>query len=216
MTIFARTPEEYIRRLDMYQEAVFDLAYGLHIRTKDPIEKTLQFVHDYVAFDNADSPTFDRPMLVLDRIDEGDRVPTVLTFTEYLKCIVAGKLILSPSFTAYLHPDQRMSLISIMLEFNVKKRGEAKLKQTAADAAGDKKMKGFYNNLQTSYKLSNNSSSGSHVSASTFLYNLSCHPTLTSTCRTATSYGNGSNEKAMAGNRHYHNFEVVLNNIVSI
>lgn len=216
MGIFIRPPEAYIRQIELFKEAVFDLAYGLHIRTKDPLEKTLEFVQRYVAFDNPESPTFDRPMLVLEREAMADRKPAVLTFTEYLQHVMEGRLILTPSFTAYLPPDVKKSLISIMLEFNVKKRADAKHLQQKADLEGDKMMKSFYNNLQTAYKLSNNSSSGSHVSVSTFLYNLSAHPSLTATCRAATSYGNGSNEKFIAGNRHYHNAELVINNIINI
>lgn len=216
MGVFIRPPEAYVRQINLYKEAVADLAYGLHIRTKDPLEKTLEFVQSYVAFDNSESPTFDRPMLVLEREALADRKPCVLTFTEYLNQVIQGRLILTPSFTAYLPPDVKKSLISIMLEFNVQKRADAKNLQQKADLEGNKLLKTFYNNLQTAYKLSNNSSSGSHVSVSTFLYNLSAHPSLTATCRAATSYGNGSNEKFIAGNRHYHNAELVINNIVNI
>ena len=77
--------------------------------------------------------------------------------------------------------------------------------------------KAFFEEIkQRNFKLSNNACSGAHASPSNILYNQTAHSTLTSNCRLTSGYGNANNEKLLAGNRHYRNVDIVLNNIVSI
>lgn len=74
----------------------------------------------------------------------------------------------------------------------------------------------YKNQEQTGNKLSNNALSGGHVAGGSILSNKTAHSSLTSTCRITSGFANASNEKLIAGNRHYHSFDVTFNNITSI
>src|SRR5690606_6303861 len=98
----------------------------------------------------------------------------------------------------------------------VEKRNINKRMMFEARGRGDEALAIAKNGEQTGNKLSNNALSGAHVSASTPLFNKTGHNTLTSTCRVTSGSGNANNEKLLAGNRHYWNYQIALNNIASI
>lgn len=152
----------------------------------------------------------------LERADNGDRAIEKSTLTNYIyKNLKAGNII-APSFTTYIHPSVKESILVGFIDDNVAGRAKAKKEEFAAKAAGDL-LKTKYKNLeQTGRKLSNNAISGAHVSQSTPLANKTAHSSLTSNCRSTSGYGNANNEKLMTGNRHYWNPNVTINNIVSI
>ena len=96
------------------------------------------------------------------------------------------------------------------------KRKEVKERRHVAEMNGDTVLESYCYNLQTAIKIINNSVSGAHGSAGTPLYNHSAHPTLTSTCRCATSYANANNERFLEGMRHYWSHEVAQADLISI
>lgn len=71
-------------------------------------------------------------------------------------------------------------------------------------------------NEQTSHKIFNNGISGMQTIGSTPFVLVSAHSALTSGCRSATSYGNATIERFVAGSRHYWSPEVVLTQITTI
>jgi len=178
------------------------------------------------------------------RIDYEDRVETQSTVMEYIYDSIKNKELIAPTLTTYVNPKEKESLLVGFIDNNVKNRSGAKKKMFAATVAqlrAERRLKvakekdnkedelhfleevekqgqevKIQNSTQSNKKISNNSLSGAHVSSSTPLFNRTAHSTLTSTCRATSGYGNANNEKFVAGNRHYHSYDVTLNNIVSI
>lgn len=152
----------------------------------------------------------------LDREENGDRVQKRDTLYNYITKSVKDGEIITPTFTTYVNPHRQKSLLSMYVENNIAGRGKAKKEMFAARGRKDHVLAAFKEVEQKGKKLSNNAISGAHVSASTPLFNKTAHSTLTSTCRTTSGYGNANNEKFLSGNRHYHNYQIVLNNITAI
>jgi hypothetical protein len=75
---------------------------------------------------------------------------------------------------------------------------------------------GIKHNEQTSHKIFNNGISGMQTIGSTPFVLVSAHSSLTSGCRSATSYGNATIERFVAGSRHYWSPEVVMTQITTI
>ncbi len=179
-----------------------------------------------------------------ERIDYKDRIETQSTVLDYIKTSIKNEELIAPTLTTYINPKEKTSLFAGFVDKNVKIRGIAKKKMFVAsmneikanknyekmrelkgeeaalpylnEAKAYSKEQKIQKSIQANKKTSNNSLSGAHVSASTPLSNKTAHSTLTSTCRTTSGYGNANNEKFIGGNRHYHSFEVTLNNLVSI
>jgi hypothetical protein len=152
----------------------------------------------------------------LDREENGDRVSKRTTLYNFIQHSLRDSEIIAPTFTTYVSPKKQKSLLSLYVEENIARRGKAKKEMFAAESAGDLVQMAVKEVEQKGKKLANNAISGGHVSPSTPLYNKTAHSTLTSTCRVTAGYGNANNEKFLSGNRHYHNYQVVLNNIVAI
>jgi hypothetical protein len=112
--------------------------------------------------------------------------------------------------------DQRESTHAVYIKEAVGRRKVAKGEQMAAERAKNKEKALFKKGEQNNLKINNNSYSGGTVSTATILYYKSTHSSLTSCCRTATSYANANNEKFIMGNRHYYNPEVTKANLLFI
>jgi hypothetical protein len=153
---------------------------------------------------------------VLVRNKHGDRELQEMPFDQWLDSVRERQEILSPSLTSYVHPDKRESVLAQYISGNLKLRKKAKHAKFVAELKGDELTTAIQESMQTTYKIKNNSLSGAHCSPYTILWNKSSHSTLTSTCRTATSYANANNEKFLYGNRHYYAPDIVKANIVSI
>lgn len=146
----------------------------------------------------------------------GDRTLTKSGLFNYLTQAIKDNDIVAPTLTRYTHPSIKESPLVDSIDNNVAHRAVNKRTMFDALMKGDTNLATAKNQEQTGNKLSNNSLSGGHVSASTILYNKSAHSTLTSTCRITSGFGNANNEKLLSGHRHYHGFDVVINNITSI
>jgi hypothetical protein len=81
---------------------------------------------------------------------------------------------------------------------------------------GDEVNESFYDSLQNSCKIKINSLSGTHSSPGTISFLKSGHSTLTSVCRIITSTANATNEKFIAGNRHYYAPMITLANVIAL
>lgn len=215
MDPFRKPLEYYKRNYELYETYIEDSAKHLALMEGIPIEQAREFVK------NLTKPDGQHPIKVpmarfLHRNAVGDRERRQLPLDQLWRSIRENDEIFAPNMTAYVHPDKKMSLLAKYIAGNLEKRNKAKHAQFAAERAGDHRLKAIYKSAQTTFKIKNNALSGAHSSPYTILWNKSSHSTLTSGCRTATSYGNANNEKFLYGNRHYWSPSITQSNIISI
>lgn len=212
---FVLPDDNYQRDLNIIAGYYDDAAKYLQLQTGQPFETCLDYVRSRVHPGKPNGFT-DPRALVLSKDNNGDREPTTQSFMQFLTRVTKNNLLLSPSMAAYMPEDQKASTHAKYIEEGVGKRKKVKGQMFEAERNGDDELalvkKGEQNNL----KINNNSYSGATVSTATILYYKSTHSSLTSTCRTATSYANAANEKFIAGNRHYYNPEITKSNILSL
>jgi hypothetical protein len=212
---FVLPPEEYKRDLNILGHYLKDSATYLNLMSGKPMEECLQFVKTELR-PGGKFEFKDPAIRYLNRGDNGDRALTEGTLLKYINESIKEKELIVSTFTTYLNPEVKKSLLVDFIDGNVTARGVAKKAMFAAKIAGDKFMEAFKKGEQTGKKLNNNAISGAHVSNSTPLYNKTGHSTLTSNCRSTSGYGNANNEKFLSGNRHYWSPDIVKNNIISI
>lgn len=215
MDPFVKDASYYTRDYDLYHTYIEDSATHLSKMENISLDEAREFVKKLTA------PDGQHPIRVpmarfLHRNKVGDRERKELPLDKFWEMVRAKRQILSPSQTAFLHPDEKKSLLGIYINRNLKKRSEAKAAQFAAERAGDERKRAIMNSAQTTFKIKNNALSGAHSSPYTILWNKTSHSTLTSGCRTGTSYGNANNEKFLYGNRHYWSPAITKQNLISI
>lgn len=215
MEHFVRPVDYYQRDYDLVKTYVEDAAMYLHKQTNRPINECREFVNSQIA-PGGPTPLRIPRALILKRNRFGDREEQEVRFDDYLNDIRDGNEILAPNLTSYLHPSKKKSLLAEYIIGNLGKRKKAKKEMFAAEMAGNKTLVEIKDSQQTTYKIKNNALSGAQCSAFNILINKTAHSTLTSGCRTATSYGNANNEKFLYGNRHYWMPDVVKTNFISI
>lgn len=213
---FVLPPEDYKRDLNVVKKYIETSAYYLSKKTGKPVDEMIKWIADGIK--NRTIPFKDPKILTLVRQENGDRVQDngEGTYLGYLENIERSELIVSPTMTTYTNPKVKASLIAKYVEHNMELRDIDKKESQVAEMDGNLDLAAFKDILQTLRKVMNNSISGSHGSPGTPLYNLSAHPTLTSTCRCATSYANANNERFLAGVRHYWSYDIAIGNIASI
>lgn len=208
----------YNRDLEIINPLHRDTALYLASMTGDPLDQCLAFVKAEMApggqFELTDPKT-----MILDKNTHGDREKKVVRFSQFLGRVKSQKLLLSPSMTVYMPEDVRQSTHAKYIEEGVANRKRVKKEQQRLE--GENTPEAFElaqvrKGEQENFKINNNSYSGATVSQATILYYKSTHSSLTSTCRTATSYANANNEKFIMGNRHYYTLEVTKANMLSI
>jgi hypothetical protein len=212
---FMLPTSDYARDLDIIEGAIADNARYLQLMTQSAYEQCAEWVREQFRT-TGQFPLIDPKTFVLDKNMNGDRSKKTTTFMGFLKRVEKQNLLLSPSLTAYLPESVRQSTHAIYIKEGVANRKKVKGQQMDAEMAGDFELAQVRKGEQENFKINNNSYSGATVSAATILYYKSTHSSLTSTCRTATSYANANNEKFLMGNRHYYNPEVTKANLVSI
>lgn len=216
MSVFLRSDDEYVRNVNVLKEYFEQTSLYLQIMTGKSADEVKDWIRTQFAEGgkfNITSPTAN--ITVRDK-ESGDRKTAKIPMDKLFKVLQDNKLIVSPSMTFYLPPHVKRSLLSEFLDENIQKRGKVKKEMLAAQAVGDHILAANKKNAQNSFKQRNNAMSGAHSSPYTILYNKSTHSSLTSMCRSATSYGNANNEKLIASSRHYWAAGIVVNNILSI
>ena len=148
--------------------------------------------------------------------DNGDKELRVDKVTDYIKDVKANNEIMAPSFTTYIHPDQKKSMHANFLDTNINLRKKDKANAFKYKQLGDMDKYVYYNTLQKTRKIFNNSLSGAYASQSTILYNPTAHYTLTSMTRSVTSIGNSITESIVAGNKHFRNADTVFNYVLAV
>lgn len=215
MKIFTYPVEQYTRDLSIIPNYIEDNAFFLSRMRNIPLDTARAFIRKNMEA-TGKAPLRDPRILMLQRDKKtGDRAEAETTLTQYVDTVVKHELIMVPTMTVYLNPHQKKSHNANYIATNVAKRKMYKKLMFTAKMTGDKVLKSYYDILQNSCKIKNNSLSGAHASPSTPLQNKSTHSTLTSLCRISTSYANASNESLLAGNRHYWCPQVALSHLIT-
>lgn len=215
MNVFLKDKEHYKRNIDPIKHYVEQVAFYLHKRTGDPLDKCLNFVNDEIR--NGAKPLKNPKIVYFERDQETlDRHKKTTTLFGYITSTIKRGDILAPTFTTYIHPTSKVSKISGFVNVNTKKRSVFKKDASKAKANTNEDLFSIMNNRQATMKTYNNSLSGSFATDSSVLHNTSAHSTLTSITRTVSSFGNVYNERMISGNRHYRDYNIVINNIISI
>lgn len=211
---FVLDKKDYKRDINIIKHYVQQQAAFLSVSTGKDLQTCTEFVK--ASLRKGGRFEFKDPKIkFLERNEKGDREEKEGTMWAYVSESVKNKEIIAPTLTTYLHPDQKLSLLSGFLEDNVALRNRAKKAMFEAEVNQDWEVYDIKKTEQKNNKLSNNSVSGMHCSPANPIYNETGHSTLTSNCRSTSGYGNANNEKFLAGNRHYYNHHIVLNNIAS-
>lgn len=160
---------------------------------------------------------FSNPTVVFfERKENGDRESRETKLANYLRSVIDNGEILAPTFTSYLHPSVKRSMIVDYLDINVQWRSKFKKLSQKYESEGNMALYTYYHNAQDGTKRQNNSVSGGFVAEGSVINNRSAHSTLTSTTRSISSLSNASNERLIEGNRHYFTPQIALNNLISI
>lgn len=214
--LFHKKADEYKRNIGVLEHYIDISSNFLAKKRNIPVEQAREFIVQNLKAGGA-FEFKDAKVTYLERQENGDREQKVTSLSRYIGDAVRRGRIIAPTFTVYLNPvKEKLSLLANYIDKNIKLRGLAKKAQFAAKAALNKILESIKKIEQTGRKLANNAISGANVTPSTPLYNKTGHSTLTSTCRSTSGYGNANNEKFLAGNRHYHNYTSVIDNIATI
>lgn len=214
--VFSRATDEYKRNINPIRDALEQSAIYLSTMTGDPYEKCLEYLRNKVKNGGFDGRMKNPTVVYFERPDGADRHKTEISLTGYINTVLNNNEVLAPSFTAYVNPKKRASILVSYMDANVKKRSINKKAAFKAKAEKNKALYTIKNNEQTANKLKNNACSGGFVAGGCVINNPSAHSTLTSTTRTVSSFGNASNERVVSGNRHYRDTNIALFNILSI
>lgn len=215
MTTSCFLNKNYTRHIKVFDDALEQYAIYLSKLTGDSLSDTKKFIQDHYDFNSYADKT--DPKLIINIRDKvGDKRPLRTSLSQYVKTITNSNLIIAPSGTTYLQPEEEESLIAKSMADNVKIRNKYKKIEFKAEQEKDYILATSSNLMQNLVKGINNSYSGTMGTETGPLSNPSGHSSLTSTTRTVTSYGNANNEKFIAGHRHYYDETIVIANILSI
>lgn len=216
---FTRKAEDYTRDIDVISGAIKQ--YSLYIyksyigQGKDvALNDVVDFVID--EFWNGELAFQDPTFYVLDQDENQDRHKATYPFTTMLKDVVDNNLIMTPTFTQYVPPEQKESVLSRYIVTKLKSRDAEKGLQQEAKRKGNFFQASIHNNNQNNEKILVNAISGNHRSEHSILCDKAIHPVLTSSCRIANGSANSNDDRLISGNRHYYSRNVVLENLASI
>ena len=215
-TLFRREYHEYKRDFDFVKQwAEQSVTYATIQDRNLDVEDFKQFIRDNIKPNGLFPPVNPRMSMII-KDQNNDRQLRQTTMMDYLKTIVKHDLKFAPTFTTYLNENQLRSVEASFLNVGMDKRNEEKKYKFIAKERGDDYMVEYHDRMQSMLKILNNSSSGAKGLAATILYNQTGHSTLTSICRSTTSFSNAINEKMLGGFRHYYSPEIIINNILAV
>lgn len=214
-SIFLKPLDYYQRKINPLGQYVEQMGFYLHRSSGKPLEQCREYVVKGIRekkFQDIKDPI----VSYFERGDNLDRHSYEMPLSKYISTSVQDRQIMAPTFTTYVPPDQSRSLLVKFTDNNTKRRSTAKKEAAVAKAEKDMNLYVTKHNEQDNMKRYNNSLSGAFNAGGSVLRNPTAHSTLTSVTRTLSSLSNASNEKIIAGNRHYHDPKVTLSNIISI
>lgn len=215
---FRGTPEEYNRDIDVVDAYYEQTAHYIQNQTDGAYTtEYIRSVLDQMFAKGGElEHTYPKCKMWVRNQTTGDREEKWTTVDKLFKTVIDKNIISAPSLTFYLPESIKRSKLSEFTADNVTKRGVIKGEMQDAFAAQNYVLGVNKKNEQNAVKTLNNGMSGAFSSPYTIIFNQSSHSVLTSTCRTATSFGNAGNERLMSGNRHYDKPARVIENFLSI
>ena len=212
--IFKRKDEEYLslRNYDLVSEYIKQSSMFIHKMKGVSLEEAKQLVLEKIKNKKTQNPmvTFNH------RQDNGDVIVDEIPLLDYIKDVKENNELIAPSFTTYYHPSVKESLHSKFIASSVAARSKDKKLAFKYMQEGDTEKYNFYDTMQKTRKIYNNSLSGAYASKSTIICNPSAHYTLTSITRCMSSIGNATTESLVAGNKIFITPESVVNYISTI
>lgn len=215
MNAFVHPNEHYTRDYDIRGMARHDLAFYLARTENINVDEAYEFFDYSIKKSSNIFELKDPKILILQRLQTGDRELVQSTLNEFLANISAEDLIVAPNMTCYIPPSVKVSVLAEYIIENMNLRKKDKGQMFLCEMRQEMLAYAYFKTLQESRKIKNNSVSGMHASPSTPGYNKSSHSSLTSGCRCATSYSNSSNEKFLGGLRHYYVPNIVFYHIIA-
>lgn len=207
---FVANPSVYGRNIDIMGGYVDAVGTAIHARHPQfDLDYCKKYVKDGLKV-GGNNELKDPKIAFISQRKRGMRRMEQSTVLSFLGEIREQTAILAPSLIAYQQPEVVKSLLSEFLFGNIRQRKIYKDQMFKYIREGNNVLSAFYNIMQGSTKENNNSLSGAALSKFNAIYCKSSHLSLTSGCRSATSYANASNERFIAGNRHYHEPYVVI------
>ena len=210
--VFKRDIESYHRMGDPVETYIKHASYTLSKKNGLSIAENANLVKQALKKSNMVNPE----ITFLETDDNGDKHERKDTLREYIEHIRKDDIVAVPSFTTYVHPSVKKSVHANFLDTNIALRKQDKHDAFKFKQLGDDEKYMYYNTLQKTRKIFNNSLSGAYASKSTILYSPSAHYSLTSTTRVVASIGNAITESIVAGNKQYMSPEVTYNFIVTV
>lgn len=213
--LFRKPYEEYTRDFDFVK--LWAEQCVTYAQIQDPtIDKDsyMRFLYENTG-KHGKFPLFNPRLKMIRKDENNDRQRHVMTMMDYLKEVVGQDLRIAPTFTTYMPEYRLKSVEAAFLDLGMAARSKEKKLKFKAKERGDDLMVAYHDNMQQMLKILNNSSSGAKATAGTILYNATGHSTLTSICRSETSFANSINERLLGGYAHYYNPEVTINNITA-
>lgn len=211
---FLLEPDQYRRSLDPIGDWVRQSALYASRMLGKPYEQCL--AHLRKKLKTREIKPFNPTVVYYQREENGDKCKKTIPLYGYIQDVLQNNEILAPTFTSYLHPSVRSSLIVDFMDDNVRLRTKFKKMSQAYEANNEVSLAKYYNQAQDGAKRDNNACSGGFVAEGVIISNKSAHSTLTSMTRSMSSLSNASNERLIEGNRHYHSPDITLNNLISI
>lgn len=211
---FVLTPDDYRRDLNFvatYKRDAINYLIKMRNVTK---EVASEFVNRLLS-KGGELPLKNPRVLYLEQVSPGNRVKKTGTLLGYLKEVSERRLVMSPTMTAYTHPDEERSVTAMYITEGLHKRSVNKKEFLTYKAKNDKLKAGIYNNRQQRNKIKNNSMSGAHGTPSSVLFVKTAHSSLTSTCRSAAQSTNANLDRVLTGNRHYWSADIAVSNIMN-
>ena len=209
--IFVRDEQGYERDLDILGNAQEHAATYLQLHTGKPYDECLFWVQQQTNPLVATS----KPIKVLKRQDNGDRVRAMVRSHDWFKEILTESSILTPNMVVYRDSLKEVSCTAAFITDKMTKRGIIKKEGFAAWQNKNWAVSSRCANQEYKIKVGINSISGAHSSPHNSLYNKTAHSSLTSNCRVIVTYSNASSERFLSGNRHYWSKDVVIENLLS-
>lgn len=211
---FVLDHSEYVRKVDIVKDYTESQAIYLHLMRGISLDICRQFVRESMLPGKVNELK-DPKTLILEQRKRGRRQKETTSFLTFLNEVQENNYLISPSMAVYKRPEVLLSKLGEFTTFNVDERNKFKKQQKKHKQDNNMIEYSKFNTLQTSKKENNNSLSGAFASSGNALYNKSSHSSLTSTCRCATSYANASNERFLAGNRHYFDPDVTMQDLIN-
>lgn len=213
-TAFVKPVEFYKRNLNFYSRYV-ELA-GSYISKlyNVTLEEAMAWVREK-TLPGKECGIIDPTVTYLEQVSEGNRVMKTAKLSAYLKMVEERRYLMSPTMTAYRHPDDELSILGEYIDVGLKSRNANKKKKLHFKSIKNHLLANIYDNRQNRNKIKNNSLSGAQGTTSSVLFTKSAHSTLTSTCRSASSNTNANTERLLSGNRHFWSADIAINCIVT-